>query len=543
MISEKLSIEELKKLEVNAKVFIDAGTGSGKTYFVINTYIPYMMRMNKQVLLLCNRTTLKEQVVEDIKRFVFKNGRFDFDISQYIWVTTYQALEQELITNGYEVWKNKYSKYDALICDEVHYFLSDASFNPNVAHSFEFLTSEFLFKQCFFMSATIERVESHIKKTIMRKNEAYMRCGKGGLETAFITNKKWHDVRDEPDYTNLHIECIADYEHLKEEVERSRQKWLIFVPSITEGKRIYDTLKSLNKKVGFCSAEGNENFADYKGRSSEDIKKMLARQNTFTEDVLISTAVIDTGVSIHDGRLLNIAIFTDNRESFLQMLGRKRIHDSEKGKIKLYLFAGNEKYFNAKRIFAKRVLDDYYVWKNKKQIEILARLLSKDDSKKLMEGYMTIQKYMHVGNPYNELGWVCVSELSIMQWSYLYNEYEENYQGLCSDENFFIRKQLGWLGLEFDALHRTLDDCKRDVLKNIAETLLEKMSNPVSKKEKQELLLEFRQVLHESVDSSIRTNENVSEKRINELFEKYNISVQIRSKRESNAMVYWAEET
>ena len=42
-------------------VILNGGTGSGKSYFVINVLIPYYVNQNKQILYLCNREKLEYQ--------------------------------------------------------------------------------------------------------------------------------------------------------------------------------------------------------------------------------------------------------------------------------------------------------------------------------------------------------------------------------------------------------------------------------------------------------------------------------------------------
>ena len=69
--------------------------------------------------------------------------------------------------------------------------------------------------------------------------------------------------------------------------------------------------------------------------SSSDTIRTLTRRQCFDQKVLISTSVIDNGISIHDGLLKNIVLdFVDYIE-LIQMLGRKRTYCGEK--INLYV--------------------------------------------------------------------------------------------------------------------------------------------------------------------------------------------------------------
>ena len=58
-------------------------------------------------------------------------------------------------------------------------------------------------------------------------------------------------------------------------------------------------------------------------------------KNKFDSQILISTSVIDNGVSIIDKSVKNIVIISFDKISFLQKLGRKRLDENEK--ITIYI--------------------------------------------------------------------------------------------------------------------------------------------------------------------------------------------------------------
>lgn len=47
----------------NESIILDCGTGTGKTYFILQTLCRFAIAYNKKVLYLCNRKKLKEQVM------------------------------------------------------------------------------------------------------------------------------------------------------------------------------------------------------------------------------------------------------------------------------------------------------------------------------------------------------------------------------------------------------------------------------------------------------------------------------------------------
>lgn len=55
-----------------------------------------------------------------------------------------------------------------------------------------------------------------------------------------------------------------------------------------------------------------------------------------SKKILITTSVMDNGISLEDEYLRNIVIMADTKETFIQMLGRKRIKNNNE-KLNLYI--------------------------------------------------------------------------------------------------------------------------------------------------------------------------------------------------------------
>ena len=51
-------------------VLFDAGTNSGKTYFILKVLLPWAYEHHKRILFLCNRDALRNQVERDVCRVV-----------------------------------------------------------------------------------------------------------------------------------------------------------------------------------------------------------------------------------------------------------------------------------------------------------------------------------------------------------------------------------------------------------------------------------------------------------------------------------------
>lgn len=61
-------IEDKYKSWKDTRIILDGGTGSGKTYFVLNKIGKYAKECNCKILYLCNRSKLRDQTYGDIKK-------------------------------------------------------------------------------------------------------------------------------------------------------------------------------------------------------------------------------------------------------------------------------------------------------------------------------------------------------------------------------------------------------------------------------------------------------------------------------------------
>lgn len=120
------------------------------------------------------------------------------------------------------------------------------------------------------------------------------------------------------------------------------EKWLIFV----EDKKLgYQLEQDINKRDGdavFIDASSKKRNAN--NRSAQEYQT-ICESNTFSCKALISTSVMDNGVSIIDPNVKHIVLAVKDKTSFLQMFGRKRWQEVDEGQVTVYL-----KYFSPKDI-------------------------------------------------------------------------------------------------------------------------------------------------------------------------------------------------
>ena len=114
-------------------VFIDAGTGKGKSTFDIEVLIQRAQRLGKNVVILSNRSALNLQqklavircVEPELEELLTAKGIRDRDIFGNTAVLVYQALPRFVNDPSNRAWLENVFY---LVADECHYFCADAGF-------------------------------------------------------------------------------------------------------------------------------------------------------------------------------------------------------------------------------------------------------------------------------------------------------------------------------------------------------------------------------------------------------------------------------
>lgn len=312
--------EEYKKWNKGDIIKIKTQTGSGKSYFIKNTLIPYIDELNDlkifndfKVLILTNRIALSRQTKNDLlKKYNMQipSNLKDLDkIKQIknITLMNYQSLNECIMNES----NFNVNYYDYIICDEIQYIFED-SFTGNT----ELALNELIYKSNkesikIFMSATMEQLDNMINKSNCRIWE-------------YDTNR---------DYSYLIPHTYNKQEQLIKQIsnDKSKYKWLIFVASIQKGK---DLLKELQEK-------NIDAVMIYKGRrdkkSIEEFNNIITKEK-FNCKVLITTKLLDNGVNIMDDKVKNIVVNSWSRENLIQSIGRLRFKSlKEAYNINLYL--------------------------------------------------------------------------------------------------------------------------------------------------------------------------------------------------------------
>lgn len=466
---------DIMKWKPKDTVFISAPTGTGKTTFVLEQLLPYAINNEKRILYLCNRSVLEQQ----LKAKLFKRQGIDTDNAELIKSTydfegisimTYQRL-QSLKGNALQEIENDFSY---IIYDEIHYLMEDAAFNAYTSKLWKFISCRCI---SIFMSATLddlperiinkmydeyvdERLNWEVENKFLRKKKIIMplcqtmihnlvnglNYGDGDIPY----NHVWYyDVPEQE--KNIMVKYYEDEEMIVKEIidnqKNTDDKWLLFTNNKKRGALLCASLKKSNISTEMFSADDRES----------DIRKEIINQESFETRVLITTKVLDNGITLKDCKLKHIMIDTISETEFLQMLGRKR-YINQKDKFILYICKKSAKQFSGyKNLECKKNID--FLTKAHTNAEIC------DESKKSKEYDEMVKKFMYVDKD---------GKFVINEWALVY--YKKQYEFVCrmeeavqKDEWAFVKEQLSWLGMEkqFDennALERVVaDECKEEL--------------------------------------------------------------------------------
>lgn len=424
------------------------GTGTGKTYFVINSLISKTLREGKRLLYLCNRTALCSQVRQAIdasyadvinRNSPMANGYYGVGTPPAIAVQTYQSLEF-LISAGFD-WIHEWGYFDYIVADECHYFVQDTSFNPYTYLSFEAIFSQRC--QIFYMSATMDEFDVLIRQRVLfcRNNAEYAQDA--------LLHIKEHVIEDE--FNDIDAVCFHETSEIISKINASKkgEKWLIFVESKTLAKELTD---SINKSNSIVTA-ADKNSTEFES---------ITQQEKFSADVLIATAVIDNGVNIKDLTLRNLVLMTSEKTEFLQMLGRKRRMPGERVTVFIQALAIE--------VIRKRVgrLTELLNFGKKLLFEVNPNRLA-DIAVRYRNDWRSQYFICHVFNRQTNLTTIVVNNLAVFHCQWLLNEYKAMLQKIEENSDMVFRIPLSWIKKESE----TEIVCLGSIATNLLDSMLE----------------------------------------------------------------------
>ena len=460
MFVAELLKNEICRWESGDDVLIQAPTGSGKTTFILYTLLPYALDHNAEILYLSNRQILHKQVLKELCNineipymYMCEEKIAEFD---GITIMTYQTLQQLLEKS----W-NPVRFFNYIVADEIHYIVEDSEFNPKTERIIKWFSTQSQ-SVLIAVSATIdpalpylnlfdkgclEQWEEDFAKVYVRKPKNILNGLMGKAEMVF----RYYIPSEQQDYKIFVYEDVGEIVE-KINVDTSDNKWLIFQSN--KEKAIKKIKSRINKKSVLLTADD---------KKSETMQEIIESQ-TFSVQVLLTTKVLDNGVSLHDPLIRNIVLDTVSKTEFLQMLGRKR-RDDLKDCVNLYIPKLSVRFFeNFLRTSIVPALELI-----KKPVNVLLQEMLCSEAV-----YSECKKYFDVKEGRMILNPIAEQKLKEKQ------EFcEKMLRCLEQDEFSFVKMQLHWLGMEakFNEVSFLTEQRKRSAaeeLKKILENCEEK---------------------------------------------------------------------
>lgn len=302
-VSDIITSQEIEKWQLGGRILISAGTGRGKTHFVINTLSEYANTFENKILFLVNRAPLQQQIQHKLQEL----GK-----SELIDVRTYQSLENELLQKTQD-----FDEYKFIVCDEGHYFFSDAQFNNKTNLILNLIKDELKDKVVILMSATPKLLKGYLK-----------------VDESLVYNL-------DNDYS--YIEGIYTYKNQDVIIQMLQslpkdEKAIYFSKSV---EKAYEMAHNLHDTSFICSY-GNRKYSRY---INEDELNNIQQNERFECQVLCCTTALDNGINIIDEQVKHIIVDVLDIDTVIQCFGRKRIsHNGEK--VKIYLREVDMRYAN-----------------------------------------------------------------------------------------------------------------------------------------------------------------------------------------------------
>ena len=472
-------------------ILITAPTGSGKSTFALKElpkYLDVMFQFHNEadegiltpaeptaipaqasgsVLVLSNRSALnmqqKDILFKSIKMpAVSSNSLNDINVFGNVILMTYQeALSKIRYLCDYIISANHIPEIKCIVMDEVHFFVSDATFNAKTKPILDSIFWTFPDAGRIYITATPEEVEPLIAY------EEYMFAFQNAYRLSidpYTGHRTESDFQLRTDakkrklikytfhasYDYIMLSFFSKWETIQSLIKEAdpSEKWLIFVSSKEDGKKLKDDLGPLADYID----------ADTKSEVPQKLHSIV-RMERFSARVLICTSVLDSGFNIKDPDVKHIVIDTLSSVQARQMLGRKRIDKGET--ISLHIRQRSREdilwiYSNAKYMLSE--MQDYesnpaYYLNNN------WGMLSTNFQKAFF-----INAMADLNNAYNCNVYLSLNPYYGYKFSIDAGNYEKILDAMKKDDDAFPKIVCSWFGKKFDpAMKQEQDDFDKEI--------------------------------------------------------------------------------
>jgi len=384
-VTDRITTRDVEGWTPRVPVVISAPTGSGKNRFIQTTLLRHALAKraegeNDRILILSNRIALsrqsKHKFAEKVVEYTGDYGCLERLDSLY----TAEGSDKLCFNFGpvticsyHQLWEKRlfdYHHYKYVVCDECHFFTSDATFNPNTDAILRYIVDSCRRSIRVYMSATIDTViEPIIREEYRHTEEEAKRVEEGcrafydnpivrfNAQQALVgapysvdaihassvesTVRRWvekhglvvqmyHMHRSYPQIDSMYRFSYMNEMVSKVLADKDRShKWLFFVSDSKVGERVSADFNKNDRRSTFLSRKRVD--------SMEDVKKAydsIVSNEYFKDDVLVSTSLLDNGINLgkppNGDRIVGVIIDSFKKDQFIQMLGRVRTSGDER---------------------------------------------------------------------------------------------------------------------------------------------------------------------------------------------------------------------
>lgn len=438
-------------------VTINAQTGTGKTYFITGNNkekgLIDNINVEENILYLCNRLELKNQIKIDLMRkydieipYLDKKGKKVLDIEKIekitriknVTIMSYHQVAEYLLDREYSNKEYRLDIFNYIICDECHYFLTDASFNNKTYIAFkELIETKHSNMIKIFISATIDEVQAGINK--------------------YLSDSKIHTYSTGIDYSYLDVKYFDDIKNIATIIKNDKtdEKWIVFISSKKQGDKLKELLDNSDVSNSFITANT---------KTEESLN--ITKDSTFNCKVLISTKCLDNGVNIKDKNLKNLVVIATDKTTFIQEIGRVRFKINDAPNINLYIYKSYKKAFTTRNemIYQPKKEDIDLFTRN---IDAFKRKYNNDHHKVPTDIF-----YQDANNNWR------INDIGIVRLDRDIKFAVKMELEFKSDEWAFIKEQLNWLNLghtfdEINFIENVVDEDDKCDLRGYLNCLFE----------------------------------------------------------------------
>lgn len=316
-ISDIIADADVKAWTPEELIFISAGTGRGKSYFIKNRLNELVQAAGGQILMILHRNRCRDQFVAEVE----SAGKAD-----QIHITTYQAIEDQINKSG----EFDFSQYTHIVCDEFHYFLGDADFSNLTGASLSAILAQ-NDKIRIFLSATGSETREYIASLSPLAQKEY------------IIENQINRI--------AHLRFFNSYKTIRDIGMRTiiRGKKAVFF--LTSTQKALEIKRMFDRKASFNCSQYNANYSRYIAKKALDI---LINDGMLKTQILVTTMSLEAGMNILDPDVDTIVVDNADINTVIQCIGRRRFDKNRvNDKIDVYIKSvGNSSL--EKRIEAKQ---------------------------------------------------------------------------------------------------------------------------------------------------------------------------------------------